>query len=144
MSHIITVSIDPDGSVRAVPNPLPDRGPDPPPPRTAVSPRDTVTWNFGPTVGGRELQVVFQEVQDLSTAAKAPCNPLGPLSNLTLGFRWIDGTVRPDVSQDLSQAKRFIYRIIENGTPLPWANPVGGQPSGALDGGGIDIPRTPP
>lgn len=147
MNHTIEVRLQPGPPelVSADPNPLPRR----PPPEVRVGPGDTVTWLFdAATVGNRELQVYFQlvvalhPVTGLPMGDPQPCNPLGPFTSLSLGARTIVGTVRSDVSQDINQAKRFIYKVVENGVPLQWAQLVPG--GDAINGGGIDNPRTPP
>src|SRR4051812_19249233 len=132
MNHPINVSIvDVSGvrSVKATPNPL-----------TTVSPEDTVTWHFDPTVGGN-LEVIFVGVRDLPAGQTQPLSNPGPFSSLVPGAGRVDGTIDRSVPQSINQSKRFFYKLFENNIPLPWANPV---ETGANNGGGIDIPRTPP
>ena len=144
VNHTINVSIvDVAGvqSVQAIPNPLPFKAATPP--FIVVSPGDTITWILGPTVT-EELQVLFQSFGDFPDLIPQPSNPLGPLSSIALGFKQISATIRPDVPQAIEQSRRFFYKLLRNGKPLPWVQPL---PEGAPDefnGGVIDTPRTPP
>ena len=136
MSHRITVSFS-AGRVSADPNPSPGLG-------SRVMPGETVTWSFDET---RELQVVFNQIVDLDEegrvieATRRAVNPMGPLNALSLGRGLIVGTIRSDVPQGATN-RRFLYRLIEDGAALPWTDRVEGGDE--TNGGGIDIPRTPP
>ncbi len=147
MNHTIEVSFV-GTRVHAEPNPLPTRGNTQQPPQTVISPGDTITWDWSQAAPGRNLQVVFVEMglleQDGSVGSNQPVDPLGPLSRLSLGANLIEGTVHSNVPQNVSQAQRFFYRIFENGNPLVWDNPVPGKSDPRMNGGGIDIPNTPP
>jgi len=99
-------------------------------------------------MGNRELQVLFEEVFDLDqngnpiSSPNSPrrTNPMGPFSSISCGARLIVGTVHSNVSQDINRAERFHYRLYENGIPVTMK-----QTSLVnFNGGGIDIPRTPP
>jgi len=134
MDHIIEVSfvVEPQGeAVIATANPLPERGPAPPPPRTVVSPGDTVTWRFPPE---RHLQVLLKQQGTFPNLVFGPSR--GPFSSLSVGVGQIVGTISPGVPTNMTQSTRFTYDLFENGRRLRWANNI-------LDGG-IDIPRTPP
>ena len=149
--HFIDVSLVPDPGppvverVLANPNPLPRR----PPPEVLVRPGDTVTWRFDPaTVGARTLRVEFRRILDLDPITGFPTGTPQTTGNLSSFIDLqpspgqIRGTIRPDVPQVINQAKRFVYKIVVNGVDLEWIN---GVPGGdVINGGGIDIPRTPP
>lgn len=126
--------------VNAVPNPLPERNE--PPPRDIVRPQDTVTWSFVSAPGSR-VEVVFVAIRDLPQGVSQPIsNPLGPCSSISpVGQGQIVGTIDITVPTDSRQARRFFYKMLVNGVPIPWDNPVEDD---LIDGGGIDIPRTPP
>jgi hypothetical protein len=124
--------------VHAEPNPLPRR--DATPPGDVVRPRDRVIWSFDLS---RRLTVIFVGFRDLPSGTFQPsADPLGPLSSVTLGSGQLVGEIRQDVPQDINQARRFFYKLVdEHGVPLGWDNPVEVD---LINGGGIDIPRTPP
>src|SRR5215216_5352956 len=136
--HTITVSFF-DGRVRAVPNPLPARGGIPP----QVRPGDTVTWMI---TEDRPLQVLFSTVLTLDSqgnpTGSQTTNPWGPFNSLSYGARVIVGTVHSDVSQDITRATRYLYKLYEDGVSLQWDQVVPG--GDVINGGGIDTPRTPP
>lgn len=135
MDHTINISFD--GTLFSVrPNPLPARGGDPP---IVVRPGDTVTWLFDQTVGERVLEVRFEGVSDLNPDGtlgrrQQDTSRLSPFSSLSPGARQIIGEIDSSVSQDINRANRFHYRLFGNGVALQKEE----------DGGGIDIPRTPP
>jgi len=133
MNHTIVVSFV-GTRVHAEPNPLPAPAGD------VVSPEDTVTWQFDPP---RRLDVKFQLVRDLPAGTPQPTSsPLGPCSSIVPDVGQIVATIRKDVPTDIAQTKRFFYKLLdENGVPLEWHNPVEVD---LINGGGIDIPRTPP
>ena len=141
MNHTINVRLI-DERVHADPNPLPRR----PLPGVPVRSGDAVAWLFDrETVGDKVLTVEFQAVVGLDPETGKPkgsptsTNSFGPFTSFERSL----GIVGPDVPQDIRQAKRYLYKILdENGNPLVWDNPVPGQP--ADFGGGIDIPMTPP
>ncbi len=141
MDHIINVSLI-DGRVHADPNPLPRR----PLPVVLVKSGEAVAWLFDrETVGDRVLTVKFQAVVDLDPETGKPKGSPTSTDRFDpfISFERSLGIVGPDVPQDIRQAKRYLYRILdEDGNPLLWDNPVPGQP--ADFGGGIDIPATPP
>lgn len=131
--------------VRAEPNPLPEQGGSPP---VVVSPRDTVTWRFD-QLGERVLEVVFLKSFDLDPVlgtpiggTSQPTSSAGPFDSLSPSARQITGAVSLSVPQDIRQAKRFFYKIREKDVEFEWDNPV--QGGDLINGGGIDIPRTPP
>jgi hypothetical protein len=137
--HIIDVSFI-GAKVHADPNPLPKPGGDPP----EVRPGDTVTWNI-PV--GRTLQIAFLGIRNLDAAGNPtgnllPTGPQGPFKSLAIGALTIVGTVDSNVSQSITRASRHLYKFVENNVNLEWDNGVPGEP--ATNGGGIDIPRTPP
>ncbi len=136
MNHKIDVSFI-GSQVSATPNPSPGSG-------NFVKPGETVTWRFDEA---KDLQVVFREFVDLAAdgsvieTTRKPSNPLGPLSGLSLGAGLLIGTIRSDVPQG-TPSRRFIYKLVQDGIDLQWAAPVPG--GSATNGGGIDIPSTPP
>jgi len=144
MDHIIEVSFV-GNLVHAEPNPLPARA-NAPQPEIRVGPGDTVTWVLVGTAQGRNLQVVFDKIADLTQDGG-----VGSLRDVNLHGSFIAPldatslkvTIGPDVSQDIKRSQRLFYKIFENGKPLEWDNRVKGAPD-QLVGGGIDNPRTPP
>jgi len=148
-SHTIEVSFV-SQLVHAEPNPLPAPGGTPP----VVLAGDTVEWVFNPTVGQRILDVVFSAVDDLDPTTGKPVGnlqatgALGPFVSLSRNGNRISGTIGSGIPENVRQAKRFFYKLVEDGKPLNWDNSVQGAaplPGGVLiNGGGIDIPRTPP
>lgn len=142
MTHI-TVSFV-GGVLHVNPDLFPGRG------GTLLEPGDIVTWELHESVGQRALQVVFSEMVELNPTSGAPvvgtrrpADPMGPFRSLSLGApgaRQIVGTVGPGVPQDPNRPRRYFYEFFENDLPLP---KVAG-PNLMINGGGIDIPRTPP
>lgn len=124
--------------VHAEPNPLPRRNELPP--GDLVKSGDTVTWRFDPP---RRLEVIFVGFRDLPNGQlQLSTDPLGPLSTISPGQGQIVGTIGPNVPADIRQARRFFYKIVdEKGVPFEWDNSVEVD---LINGGGIDIPRTPP
>lgn len=145
MAHTIILSFE--GSLlRGDPNPLPERVGNP---LLEIKAGETVTWRWDETAPGQKLFVVFAFVADLDANGAVDmgtlksCSPMGPLSSLVYQTNQIVGTLSADVSRDISQAKRYFYKIVnENGVEFDWANPVQGK--GPINGGGIDDPRRPP
>ena len=137
MDHTITVSLVNPNTVRAVPNPAPG-------PLQTIRPTETVTWIFDQSVGGVELQVVFDRFLDLLPGSQLqPSNPYGPFIGLGLIVGGLRGTVRLDVPQDPARARRFFYKLVRDGVALNWDPSAPGAPD-LVAGGGIDIPTTPP
>ena len=137
-NHTITVSFVED-RVRAVPNPLPERGGTPP----QVGPGDKVTWNIPEN---RTLEAVFSSILDLDSKGQPTGNRRddpGPFKgDLSSSPGVIVGTVSSEVSQEINHATRYLYKLFENNEPLLWVDRVPGGDE--TDGGGIDTPRTPP
>jgi hypothetical protein len=139
--HRITVTLvrtNPD-TVSADPNPAP-RNTQPP-----LQPGDTVRWTFTGGLETRYLQVGFEQVRDLPSGNREPCNPLGPFSSLSLDLqtRQIVGTVRSDIPSTATPSARYFYKIVERGVALAWDPPVLGAPN-PLNGGGLDTSGRPP
>jgi hypothetical protein len=127
MDHMIKVSLIPrvevvngveqaTDRVRAEPNLL------------TLQPEDTVTWIFDETVGERNLQVQFEQIQVLP-------GPNGP-------FPWLLHEAGRILGKERTAARieRFIYHFVEDGAQVPWDNPIGEK----QNFGGLDIPKPPP
>jgi len=144
-NHVIEVTFN-GTLVHAEPNPLPERvaaGM----PEIRVKPGDTVTWHFIGNAQGRNLEVAFNKVSNLTQEGDVvdlkDVDSNGPFMALSTEVDRVTGTIKPDVSENIKNSQRFFYKIFEKGQPLDWDNPVQGAPNQSV-GGGIDNPRTPP
>lgn len=120
-----TISVRVTGNgVRAMENP------------SEALPGDTVTWLFQNGTVGKDLRVVFREVEPADGSTAAECGPNGPFSELARSADRIVGTIPSSVHQQ----GLFLYDVFEGDTKLEWINPL---PPGR-NFGGVDVPPPPP
>jgi hypothetical protein len=119
----ISVRVSGEG-IRAMENP------------TGAHPGDTVTWLFQGDTVGKDVRVVFREVEPADGSPTAECGPNGPFSELARSADRIVGRIPSPV-----QTKgRFLYDVFEGDKKLEWINRL--PPDQNF--GGLDIPPPPP
>ena len=124
--HTITVMVTEAGGVAAEKNPL------------GANPGDTVIWLWDAATAstiGKDLQVMFREVELADGSGTQPCGPSGPFSDVSRSAERIIGTIAFG-----SQKGRYLYDIFKDSKKLNWINPL--PPNQNF--GGLDVPPPPP
>jgi hypothetical protein len=105
---------------------------------TGASPGDTVAWSWDADTAaraGKDLQVMFREVELADGSGTALCGPSGPFAVLSRTADRIVGTISADAPKGL-----YLYDIFRDSRKLGWMNPL---PPGR-NFGGLDVPPLPP
>lgn len=104
---------------------------------TGANPGETVIWSFKPTVGeaGKDLQVMFREVELADGSGTELCGPSGPFSDLSRMAERIVGTISSTARKGL-----YLYDIFLDSKKLEWENLL---PPGR-NFGGLEVPPPPP
>jgi len=103
-----------------------------------ANPGDTVVWSWEDEATndmGKDLQVMFREVEPADGSGTELCGPSGPFSEMSRSAAQIGGTIS-------SSARKgsYHYDIFKDSTKLEWLNPL--RPGQNF--GGLDVPPLPP